>query len=172
MTDRQAQRRRPRGAAIATATARRRSLQRIAASNTDSNLISSPHPREADWYVPICRPAWLHLHPAIIDDLFVQFGHLPAGRERRFRVVGQQVHVRLDCDRLAIGCLEVRAEQGLPLTVRTVEVEVPEEADAGLAAELEAAIRARLTFRARVVPVPEAAFGESAYKTRLTVTRP
>src|SRR6266700_1957476 len=80
----------------------------LAASNTDSNLISSPHPYEADWYVSICRPAWLHLHPAIIDDLFVQFGHLPAGRERRFRVVGQQVHVRLDCDRLAIGCLEVR----------------------------------------------------------------
>src|SRR5206468_5915242 len=86
----------------------RDAMAELAASNTHSNLISSPHPREADWYVPICRPAWLHLHPAIIDDLFVQFGHLPAGRERRFRVIGQQVHVRLDCDRLAIGCLEVR----------------------------------------------------------------
>jgi phenylacetate-CoA ligase len=54
-----------------------------------------------------------------------------------------------------------------------VEVEVPGEApDTRLAGELEDAIRARLTFRARVELVPEAAFGESAYKTRLTVTRP
>ena len=53
-----------------------------------------------------------------------------------------------------------------------VEVEVPGEPDARLAEELEAAIRARLTFRARVELVPEAAFGESGYKTRLTVTRP
>jgi hypothetical protein len=40
-----------------------------------------------------------------------------------------------------------------------------------LAAELEAAIRARLTFRARVVLVAEAAFGASGYKTPLTVKR-
>jgi phenylacetate-CoA ligase len=53
-----------------------------------------------------------------------------------------------------------------------VEVEVSGEADAALAGDLEAAIRARLTFRARVDLVPEAAFGESAWKTRLTVTRP
>jgi len=53
-----------------------------------------------------------------------------------------------------------------------VEVEVPVEVvDAGLARELEAAIRARLTFRARVELVPEAAFGETGWKTRLTVTR-
>jgi phenylacetate-CoA ligase len=53
-----------------------------------------------------------------------------------------------------------------------VEVEVPgKTTDGRLAGELEAAIRARLTFRARVELVPEAAFGESAYKTRLTVTR-
>jgi phenylacetate-CoA ligase len=56
-----------------------------------------------------------------------------------------------------------------------VEVEVPDVAaaqpDEGLAAELEAAIRARLTFRARVKLVPEAAFGASGYKTPLTVQR-
>jgi phenylacetate-CoA ligase len=50
-----------------------------------------------------------------------------------------------------------------------VEVEVPDgAADARLAAELEAAIRARLTFRARVELVPEAVFGSSGYKTPLT----
>src|SRR5207249_3024933 len=54
-----------------------------------------------------------------------------------------------------------------------VEVEVPgEQAGAGLGGELEAAIRARLTFRARVELVPEGALGESGWKTRLTVTRP
>jgi phenylacetate-CoA ligase len=53
-----------------------------------------------------------------------------------------------------------------------VEVEVPDDAaGAGLAPELETAIRARLTFRARVELVPEAAFGASGYKTALTVTR-
>jgi phenylacetate-CoA ligase len=56
-----------------------------------------------------------------------------------------------------------------------VEVEVPEPPavnapDAHLVDDLEAAIRARLTFRARVHLVPEPDFGESAYKTRLTVT--
>ncbi len=53
-----------------------------------------------------------------------------------------------------------------------VEVEVPDGAvDAALAAELEAAIRARLTFRAGVALVPESVFGASGYKTPLTVTR-
>jgi phenylacetate-CoA ligase len=57
-----------------------------------------------------------------------------------------------------------------------VEVEVPDAAggkpaDPGLVAELEAAIRARLTFRARVELVTEAAFGASGYKTALTVSR-
>jgi hypothetical protein len=36
---------------------------------------------------------------------------------------------------------------------------------------MEAAIRARLTFRARVELVPEATFGASGYKTPLTVKR-
>jgi phenylacetate-CoA ligase len=53
-----------------------------------------------------------------------------------------------------------------------IEVEVPDGGrDAELAGELEAAIRARLTFRARVELVPAAAFGASDYKTRLTVRR-
>jgi hypothetical protein len=41
-----------------------------------------------------------------------------------------------------------------------------------LAARIEAEIRARLTFRARVELIPEATFGDSGYKTRLSVTRP
>jgi phenylacetate-CoA ligase len=54
-----------------------------------------------------------------------------------------------------------------------VEVEVPAETvdDARLAGELEHAIHTRLTFRAQVRLVPEAEFGDSAYKTRLTVQR-
>jgi phenylacetate-CoA ligase len=53
-----------------------------------------------------------------------------------------------------------------------IEVEVPgEPADVTLAAQLEAEIRARLTFRAKVELVPEKAFGASVYKTRLTVSR-
>ena len=54
-----------------------------------------------------------------------------------------------------------------------IEVEVPAgTAAAGtLAEELEAAVRARLTFRCKVELVPENAFGASDYKTRLAVTR-
>jgi len=50
-----------------------------------------------------------------------------------------------------------------------VEVEVPKEhvADAALAAEIETAVRAALTFRCKVLLVKEADFGEAAYKTRL-----
>jgi phenylacetate-CoA ligase len=55
-----------------------------------------------------------------------------------------------------------------------LEVEVPAGtvADGKLADELEAAVRARLTFRCKVELIPESAFGDSAYKTRLAVTRP
>src|SRR5687767_5639750 len=60
----------------------------LAVQNADSSLISPPYPREADWHIPIGRPAWLHLHPAVIDDLLAQFGELPACRERRLCVVG------------------------------------------------------------------------------------
>jgi hypothetical protein len=53
-----------------------------------------------------------------------------------------------------------------------IEVEVPGgPADPDLAAQLEAEIRARLTFRARVELLPERAFGASVYKTPLTVNR-
>ena len=50
-----------------------------------------------------------------------------------------------------------------------VEVEVRAEhaGDSGLAADIESAVRARLTFRARVMLVAEAEFGEAGYKTRL-----
>lgn len=55
-----------------------------------------------------------------------------------------------------------------------IEVEVPTEggADAALAAQIESAIRSRLTFRCRVELLPESAFGDSGYKTRLSVRRP
>jgi hypothetical protein len=64
---------------------------------------------------------------------------------------------------------EVSIDPPVPL-----EVEVPAGtvADGKLADELEAAVRARLTFRCKVELVPESAFGDSAYKTRLAVTRP
>jgi phenylacetate-CoA ligase len=54
-----------------------------------------------------------------------------------------------------------------------VEVEVPDRANAGdsLATRLEEAIHTKLTFRARVTLVPESEFGESAYKTRLSVRK-
>jgi phenylacetate-CoA ligase len=52
-----------------------------------------------------------------------------------------------------------------------IQVEVPDQApDPQLSGDLEAAIRAHLTFRARVELVPEAVFGGSGYKTGLTVT--
>ena len=54
-----------------------------------------------------------------------------------------------------------------------IEVEVTErhESDPELIAAIEAAIHSRLLFRAKVDLVPEADFGEAAYKTRLTVQR-
>ena len=60
---------------------------------------------------------------------------------------------------------DVAVEPPVPL-----EVEVPAgPPPAGdLAGEIEAAVRAKLTFRARVELVPEGAFGDAAYKTRLT----
>ena len=55
-----------------------------------------------------------------------------------------------------------------------VEVEVPvgHDTDPALAGEIEAAIHTTLVFRAKVDLIPELAFGESGYKTRLTVKRP
>jgi phenylacetate-CoA ligase len=55
-----------------------------------------------------------------------------------------------------------------------VEVEVPSghETDPALVAEIGNAIHSRLLFRSLVTLVPESSFGDSGYKTRLTVTRP
>ena len=55
-----------------------------------------------------------------------------------------------------------------------IEVEIPNQAtvDSDLATRIETEVRARLTFRCRVALIPEARFGDSSYKTRLTVTRP
>ena len=54
-----------------------------------------------------------------------------------------------------------------------IEVEVPGEHrfDVELAGQLQAAIRSRLTFTARVELIAEPSFGGSDYKTRLSVTR-
>jgi phenylacetate-CoA ligase len=54
-----------------------------------------------------------------------------------------------------------------------IEVEVPagSDADAKLAAEIDEAIHSKLVFRSNVTLVSEAEFGESSYKTRLTVNR-
>jgi phenylacetate-CoA ligase len=51
-----------------------------------------------------------------------------------------------------------------------VEVSAAAMADGTLGEDVEAAVRARLTFRCKVELVPEGAFGDSAYKTRLAVT--
>jgi len=59
---------------------------------------------------------------------------------------------------------EVSVEPPVPLEV---EVAAGTE-DPRLAAEIESAVRAKLTFRARVELVAEGAFGDAAYKTRLT----
>jgi phenylacetate-CoA ligase len=55
-----------------------------------------------------------------------------------------------------------------------IEVETPagHDAEPGLAGRIEEVIRSRLIFRARVELVPEAVFGDSGYKTRLSVRRP
>ena len=54
-----------------------------------------------------------------------------------------------------------------------IEVEVPSghDHDEALAAEIDAAIHSKLVFRSKVTLVPEGAFGDSGYKTRLTVNR-
>jgi len=55
-----------------------------------------------------------------------------------------------------------------------IEVEVPDgqDGDARLQAEIEDAIHSTLIFRTKVDLIPEHTFGESGYKTRLTVERP
>lgn len=55
-----------------------------------------------------------------------------------------------------------------------IEVEVPDghHDQSGVAEEIETAIHSTLTFRAQVTLIAEKAFGESSYKTPLTVERP
>jgi phenylacetate-CoA ligase len=55
-----------------------------------------------------------------------------------------------------------------------VEVEVPagSTSDATLAAEIAEAIHSKLVFRSTVTLIPEPAFGDSGYKTKLTINRP
>jgi len=55
-----------------------------------------------------------------------------------------------------------------------IEVEVPDgnASDGILAGEIAEAIHAKLVFRSQVTLIPEAAFGEAGYKTKLTVNRP
>ena len=55
-----------------------------------------------------------------------------------------------------------------------IEVEVADghAGDARLKSDIEDAIHRILTFRARVDLIPEQSFGESGYKTKLTVNRP
>lgn len=54
-----------------------------------------------------------------------------------------------------------------------IEVEVAErhQSDESLTADIENAIHSKLLFRSKVTLVPESDFGESSYKTRLSVTR-
>jgi len=63
----------------------------------------------------------------------------------------------------------VSVEPPIPVEVEVADGPSP---SSDLAGRIEAEVRARLTFRCRVTFIPEAAFGDSGYKTRLTVTRP
>jgi phenylacetate-CoA ligase len=102
------------------------------------------------------------------DDMFIVRGVnvFPAAiltvvGEFRPRVTGRARVVRTGT--------EVSVQPPVP-----IEVEVPSggEANGELAAEIEEAVHTRLTFRCKVELIPEQAFGESGYKTKLTVTRP
>jgi phenylacetate-CoA ligase len=93
----------------------------------------------------------VNVYPAAILDVVGEFRPRVTGRAR---VVRKQDTVSID--------------PPVP-----IEVEVPAHtaANGTLAEELEAAVRSRLTFRCKVELVPESAFGDSDYKTRLAVTR-
>jgi len=102
------------------------------------------------------------------DDMFIVRGVnvypsaiLAVVGEFRPRVTGRARIVRRDS--------AVSVQPPVP-----VEVEIPGSiaSDRALAAEIEEAIHTRLTFRCKVDLIPELAFGESGYKTKLTVTRP
>ena len=101
------------------------------------------------------------------DDMFIVRGVnvypsaiLAVVGEFRPRVTGRARVVRRDSG--------VSVQPPVP-----VEVEIPASSasDAALAAAIEDAVHTRLTFRCKVELIPEHAFGESAYKTNLTVKR-
>jgi phenylacetate-CoA ligase len=102
------------------------------------------------------------------DDMFIVRGVnvyptaiLAVVGEFRPRVTGRARVVRRGA--------EVSVQPPVP-----IEVEIPGrgESNGALAAEIEEAVHTRLTFRCKVELIPEQAFGESGYKTKLTVTRP
>jgi phenylacetate-CoA ligase len=102
------------------------------------------------------------------DDMFIVRGVnvypaaiLAVVGEFRPRVTGRARVVR--------NSSEVSVQPPVP-----IEVEVPTSGESGeaLAAEIEEAVHTRLTFRCKVELIPEQVFGDSGYKTKLTVTRP
>jgi phenylacetate-CoA ligase len=102
------------------------------------------------------------------DDMFIVRGVnvYPAAilaivGEFRPRVTGRARVVRNDAN--------VSVQPPVP-----VEVEVPahSQTDRALAGEIEEAVHTKLTFRCTVQLIPEETFGDSGYKTNLTVKRP
>lgn len=76
------------------------------------------------------------------------------------RVTGRARVVRKNSD--------VSVQPPVPIEV---EISSAGEGDVALAAEIEEAVHKRLTFRSKVILIPEPAFGDSGYKTNLTVVR-
>ncbi len=102
------------------------------------------------------------------DDMFIVRGVnvypaaiLAVVGEFRPRVTGRARVVRKGSD--------VSVQPPVPVEV---EIQAPTEPDAALAAEIEEAVHIKLSFRCKVELVPEHTFGDSGYKTKLTVTRP
>jgi phenylacetate-CoA ligase len=102
------------------------------------------------------------------DDMFIVRGVkvypaaiLAVVGEFRPRVTGRARVVRRDA--------EVTVQPPVPIEV---EIQTVGDSDDALAAEIEDAIHEKLTFRCKVQLIHEQAFGESGYKTNLTVIRP
>jgi phenylacetate-CoA ligase len=102
------------------------------------------------------------------DDMFIVRGVnvypaaiLTVVGEFRPRVTGRARVVRHGSD--------VSVQPPVPIEI---EIPGPGANDPALAAEIEEAVHNRLTFRCKVDLIPESAFGESGYKTNLTVKRP
>ncbi len=93
----------------------------------------------------------VNVYPSAVVELVSGFRPRVTGRARVIRV-GDGVAV----------------EPPVPVQVEIPSGDIP---DPGLAAGIEAAVRARLTFRCSVELLSEADFGDAGYKTRLTVRR-